>query len=510
MNKLENTKQNLISGVISKFVTLALPFAVRSIIIYKLGIEYVGLNSLFSSILQVLSLAELGFGTAVVYSMYKPIAESDTLLICALLNFYRKVYKIIGTIILTIGLALLPLLNRLVSGDIPNSVNLYILYIIYLINTVISYLGVAYKQSLLIAHHKVNIDTNISTVIYSIMYLLQIVALLITRNYYCYIILLPIATLVINFVRNRKVNNIYPHYVCMGTLDADIKKELFKRVAGLMLSRICQVCRNSFDSIAISTFLGLVILGRYQNYYYIMSAVIGFMQIIPTSVVAGIGNNIATKSIEENYEQFEVFYFCYNWLSIWCTVCLLCLYQPFMEMWVGSDNMFPFMLVILMCLYFYSLKVGDVVAIYKEATGIYWEDKFRPVVESVVNLALNFGLVQLIGVYGVVLSTIISIVFINIPWAAKVLFSTYFKKNTAGYLKRVLVGTLELIIISIVSYLLCAVVTWKGVVALIIRAFICMFVPNIIYIILNIKNPRLRESIDIIRRIFEIKIARRM
>ena len=192
-----------------------------------------------------------------------------------------------------------------------------------------------------------------------------------------------------------------------------------------MLTRICQVCRNSFDSIVIASFLGLVVLGKYQNYYYIINTIIGFLGIITTSIVAGIGNNIVTQSVEENYRQFNIFMFGYNWIASWCTVCLCCLYQPFMKIWVGESNMFSMLLVILMCVYL--LKVGDIVAVYKEATGLYWEDRKRPVIESVFNLILNIVLVKIIGVYGVVISTILSIMFINIPWSASILFNEYFK-----------------------------------------------------------------------------------
>lgn len=505
MNKIINTKRNIISGIMGRFVTLLFPFIIRSILIYKLGMEYVGLNSLYTSILQVLSLAELGFGTAIVYSMYRPIAENNTELICALLKFYRRVYRIIGCVVLLIGLGLMPFLNFLIEGSVPGDINIYILYIIYLINTVISYLSVAYKQALLIAHQRIDIDNGITAIIYSLMYFLQAIALIFTRNYYCYIILLPVATLLINICRSIKVDNLYPQYLCKGNLDKTIKLDLFKRVAGLMLTRVCQVCRNSFDSIVISACLGLVILGKYQNYYYIMNTIIGFLTIITTAIVAGIGNNIVTKSIDENYSQFETFYFGYNWISSWCVVCLLCLYQPFMKIWVGDNNLFPFWLVIFMCLYFYSLKIGDVVAVYKEATGIYWEDRARPIVESIVNLIFNFGLVRIWGVYGVVISTIISIVTINIPWSAKVLFNTYFHKNVNIYLKKVLVGFIKLILISSITYSACLFIRGNQYKVLILRGIICMIIPNILYLLFNIHDPKLGKCIELGKNLIKSK-----
>ncbi|MBO5413595.1 MAG: polysaccharide biosynthesis protein [Clostridia bacterium] len=503
VNKVQNIKRNIIFGIINKIIMMLCPFAIRTIIIWKLGVEYVGLSSLFTSILQILSLAELGFGTAIVYSMYKPLAENDTKLISALLNLYRKVYRIIGLVILSIGIMLMPFLKFLIWGNYPSDINIYILFIIYLINTVLSYFLFAYKQSLLLANQRNDVESNITSISYLIMYILQIVAIIFTKNYYCYIIFLPFCTIAINLIRNEYIKKKYPKYICSGELPIDVKKDMKKRIFGLMLSRICQVCRNSFDSIVISMALGLTILGKYQNYYYIINTIAGFLTIITTSIVAGIGNNIVTKTKEENYEEFKLFQFGYNWIASWCTVCLLCLYQPFMEIWVGKNNLMPFWLVMLMCIYFYVLRVGDVVAVYKEATGIYWEDRYRPVLESIVNLVLNFALVYTLGVYGVVLSTIISILFINIPWAAIVLHKTYFRISSIKYFSNVGINILILIFISIVTYKICLLFNGNNLyINLIIRGVICIFIPNVILVLVNYKNHNLRKSLKFIKRMF--------
>lgn len=488
-NKINNAKRNMLYGLVNKIVTLICPFIIRSIIIWKLGMEYVGLNSLFTSILQVLSLAELGFGSAIVYSMYEPIAKGDTDGICALLNFYRKVYWIIGTIILTAGLVILPFIGKMISGDHPADVNIYFLYGVYLLNTIVSYFLSAYKQSLLLAHQRTDIEMKISTAVYVGMYVAQILCLFLVRNYYWYVIWVPAATIGINIVRSRQVRKMYPDYKGCGSIAANVRKDMYKRVFGLMLTRICQVCRNSFDSIIISAFLGLVILGQYQNYYYIMNSIIGFLAIVTSSIVAGIGNNIVTKTVVENYKQLKVFLLAYNWLASWCAICMLCLYQPFMKIWVGEENMFPFILVILMCIYFYSLKIGDVVAVYKEATGIYWEDKARPIVESIANLVLNVALVKYIGVYGVVLSTIISIVFINIPWSAYSLFKAYFKTGFWNYMKEICCKFALLVLVGALTYYGCSLLPSEGYGAFFCKIINCVIVPNVIYLLVYARTP---------------------
>ena len=500
-NKLKNTQRNIIFGFLNKIVTMLFPFAVRSTIIVKLGMEYVGLNSLFASILQVLSLAELGFGSAIVFSMYKPIANNNLSEIGALLNLYRKTYHIIGGIILCVGIMLVPFINHLISGGYPANINIQILYLIYLFNTVSSYFLYAYKQSLLLAYQRVDIDSNITMIVNIVMYAIQLLALLFTSNYYCYIMWLPISTIVINLWRNERINRMFPDIQCTGNVSIEVKKDIFKRVTGLMLTRICQVCRNSFDSIIISAFLGLSLLGKYQNYYYVMNTIIGFLGIVTSAVVAGIGNDIVTKSKEENYRRCKIFMSGYTTLATWCTICLLCLYQPFMKIWVSENNMFPFELVVLMCLYFYFLKVGDIVAVYKDATGIYWEDRARPIVESVANLIMNIIFVKTMGVYGVVISTIVSILFINIPWSTHILFKIYFKipekeyylKLSKYFLQMCITGGITLFITNRIYF-------YDDIISFVIQSFVCALLTFILLLIFNYKNKEFRQFAELIKK----------
>ena len=190
MSRTKNAARNVLFGLINKIIVLLFPFAIRAIIIQTLGSEYLGLNSLFTSILQVLNLAELGFNSAVVYSMYKPIAENDTNTICALMNLYRKIYRIIGIIVVVVGLILLPFLSYLIKGSYPTDINIYILYIIYLFNTGLTYFLFAYKSALLTAHQRSDVISNVQSIAFILQYVIQIIILLKTKNYYMFVIVL--------------------------------------------------------------------------------------------------------------------------------------------------------------------------------------------------------------------------------------------------------------------------------------------------------------------------------
>ncbi len=502
MGRTRRAFVNIIWGFIEKMITLICPFIIRTIMIYKLGNEYLGLNGLFTSILQVLSLAELGFGDAIVFSMYKPIIENDNKMLSALLNLYKKVYRIIGMVILCVGLLILPFITKFVKGGYPGEVNIYVLYCIYLFNTVISYFLFAYKESLLKAHQRNDVNSRILSGCNIVMYVLQIIVLLLFSNYYLYIVIMPVTTIVLNCVRSLFVKKMYPQIVCEGHIEKDAVIGLSKRIIGLTLNKLAQVCRNSFDSIIISSFLGLVILARYQNYYYIISALTVMVSIITTAVGAGIGNSIAAETVEKNYSDYKEFLFIYNWIACFCTVCMLCLYQPFIELWVGKSNVLPLSTVILCCIYFYTMKLGDIAAVYRQAAGIWWEDKFRPIVESVVNLAVNIVLVKYIGVDGVLVSTIISIVCINIPWATYVLFKVYFKMSIKEVFFKYIRYFIETTVLCAVVYGICSRINGNLLVVLVVRTIICIGLVNAGLYIISYTKP---EFVSAKNRVFRRK-----
>lgn len=494
-SRTKNAIRNIIFGFINKFVVLLFPFAIKTVIIKTLGSQYLGLNSLFTSILQVLNLAELGFSSAVVYNMYKPIAENDTKTICALMNLYKKIYSIIGIVIIIIGLLLLPFLNHLIKGSYPNDINIYILYLVYLSNTAITYFLFAYKSALLTAHQRSDVTSNIQTITYLLQYVLQIIILFVLKNYYLFIFIQIITTILNNISVALITNKKYPNYKCNGEVDESTKKDIKKRVTGLMVQRICSTTRNSLDSIFISTFLGLNIVAVYSNYYSVMHSIIGIMGIITTAIVAGIGNSIVTETEEKNYKDMNKFNFIYMWLAGWCTICLACLYQPFMKIWMGEQYMFTYGVVILFCIYFYSLKMGDIRAAYSDAKGLWYENRYRAITESIANVVLNIVLGKLFGVYGIIAGTLISLLIINFGYGSQILFKHYFvHQKISDYFTKHGLYALVTLIICIITYSLCSLINIDSILGLLIKTIICIIIPNILYFLIYCKTKIFKES----------------
>lgn len=504
MKKLERTKnayKSMLTGGMLKICQTILPFIVRSVMIYTLGMQYLGLNSLFASVLQVLNLAELGVGTAMVFSMYKPIAEDDTEKICALMKLYRAYYRIIGFVVLILGILLLPFLESLIYGEIPSDINIYVLYCIHLSATVLSYWLFAYKNALLNAHQRNDVSNKITLVLQFLQYVIQIVLLLILKNYYYYIIILPIAQLCQNCVTAIYVNKMYPQYSARGSLLKQEISEINRRIRALFASKIGSVVLNSADSIVISAFLGLGILGIYNNYYYIMSSIIGFITIFFQSIIAGIGNSLITEGREKNYRDFNRLTFILFWIIGFCANCFVNLYQPFMSIWVGQENMLSFESVVLFAIYFCVYEFNGLLNIFKDAAGLWHEDRFRSPVVALANLIMNILLVNTIGINGVIISTILSLLLIGIPWIIhnvyKYMFSEYSIKE---YLVKILRYSLMIVLATIITFVCCRALP-VSIVGIAIRGILCFTITNVLFVLIYSFTKEIKYLSGILGRI---------
>ena len=485
-SRTKNASRNILFGLINKTAVLILPFVTRTLLLYILGTESLGLSTLFTSILSFLSLAELGFGQAVIYSMYKPVAENNVHALCALLKYYKRLYRIIGTVIMIIGIALLPALPFLIHGSVPENVNIYYLYIIYLVNTTISYFFAGYRQSLLTAHQRADIRDKIALIVTIFVRLLEIVVISLTKDLYLYASVAIIGTIITNIVTATITKQMFPEIVCKGDIPDEQRREIKKKLTGLFGTKLNSIVVHQADTIVISSFLGLTSLAQYGNYYYILNAVSGFIMIIFNSMTASIGNKIALDSKEDVYKLFERINFVNNWIVGWCSICLLCIYQPFMELWVTKRLTLPVLMAVLMTIYFYIYQIQRTILVFKDAAGLWYEDRFRPYVSMIFNVVSNILLVQIIGIYGIVASTIIAFA-ISLPWCNHVVFTKLFCKSPFINIKGMLLNFGITTVIGVGTYFICYNLP-VSIIGLLLRLCICVLIPNAIYIFLFRNN----------------------
>lgn len=482
MNKTKSFKYGMMWGTINNILTIIFPFVIRTIIIYTLGNEYLGLGGLFSSIIQVLSLTELGFGGAITFALFKPIAEGDSNKVNSILNFFRKIYRIVGFAVLAISLIIMVFLDKLVKGHIPNDINLYLLFAIYIVNTVSSYFLFAYKKVLFSAEQRYDLEAKISAIILCIQSVAQIIVLLIIKNYYIYILMLPIGTILNNIVSEKKLKKMHPEYLPKGSITDSEVTEIVKNVKGAFFSKVGSTVYLSVDNLVISAFLGLEILGKYGNYYYIITALIAFFAVIHNTIRPIIGNSLIVESKEQNWKQFKIVIFCYMWLTVICCSYCAALYQNFESLWAGYNNLLPNGMVIFLVIYFFTTKMFGILTVYQEAAGVWWYGRYIAIIGAAVNLVLNIILVQIIGLYGILISSIISGVFIIFPGTMHIIFKYVFpiKEYRKEYVLMIISFVVKMIILVIISLLVADIIYIQGIFGLVIKFVVvtvlnCMF-----------------------------------
>ncbi len=501
--RTKNSVRNITTGILLKVVSLLLPFVVRTIIIKKLGMDYLGLNSLFTSILSVLSLSELGFSTSVAFALYKPLQNEEIDKVCCLLNLLRKIYYIVGSVVLLAGLAVMPFLPKLISGTYPSDVNIYILYLVYLFNTVVSYFLFSYKSVLLSASQRSDIENNISLVSALFLHIAQAVVLLLFSNYYIYIAFLPVSTLAINIIREITTRKKFPQYVAKGSLEKCEKKAVYSKIKALIGHRLSGTIVGSTDSLFISAFLGLTPLAQYNNYYYIVSSCLAFNAIFLSSITASIGNMVAFDSKEKNYRVFLNLTYLNVWLVGWMSITLMTLYQPFMRLWVGEEDMLPTLTALLLTIYFYSWRFKDILVTFKDASGMWNIDFWKPYVVSILNILLDWLLVYYFGVDGVIIATILSVPLVSLPWETQAFFKAYFKLSPKNYYLRLLVYTIILIAVGCLTYWVCSFIPsgedtygW-----FVLKAVVCFVLPNAIIIPLSLKTTEFKWVLSMMKKV---------
>lgn len=409
-SRVSYAKKNIIFGYVGNLVILALQFISRTIFIYTLGATYLGVNGLYTNVLSVLSLADLGIGTAMNYSLYKPVVNKDRDTIKSLMQFYRKAYYGISVIILALGLIIIPFLHVIIKnpGSITQS-ELVLYYLIFLFNTVSSYF-VAFKYSLVNAEQKTYIQTNIHTITMFVTSVIQIGYLLLFNSFLGYLLIGAIVGFVQKIFVNIYLNRLYPFL-----LEKDVKKlspqdlqPIKRNVQALLFHKIGTISIHQTDNIVVSTFVNVTMVGLISNYNLLITSVTGFINIIFNALISGFGQLIASESVEKQYKMFRVYRFMGFWIYGFATIAFYILLQPFVNLWIGDTMLVSFNVIVLILINYYFLGHRIVIGNFKTAAGIFEDDKYIAIVQAVVNLVISIVLVQIMGLIGVYIGTIVS------------------------------------------------------------------------------------------------------
>ncbi len=476
--------RNSITSFISNIVLLIVTLVSQRVFIDILGIEYLGLNGLFSNVLTMLSLFELGIGSAIIYHLYKPLAKNDIKSIKSLVLFYKKTYNIVILVMFLVGLLILPIVPFFAKTNV--NVNIYLVYLLYLIYTLMSYF-IAYKRSLIIADQKNYINNIIHMIYLIILNVLQLVILFITKNYYLYICVKILCVFLENVITSIIASKMYPYLKNKEKLELsrNIKNDITNKVKALFIHKLSAVIKYGTDSIMISIFFGLKLVGIYTNYYYIMYTVNTIFSGIVSNVSASVGNLLVEKDLNKRYLIFKKINFLNFYISIFTSSCILVLSQDFITIWVGDKYLLSFFTLVILVINFYQVMMRNAYLTFKDAAGIWVEDRIVPVLEIILNITFSIVLLKLFGIVGIFLGTLISTIPVWFYSYPKFVYKKIFNKDSVYYVKDNIIQIISFIFIIISCYLLSNLFSNNNIyIELIVRGLITVFVSSVLFIII--------------------------
>ncbi|MBZ9636928.1 lipopolysaccharide biosynthesis protein [Clostridium sp. FP1] len=497
--RIKNSLNNIIFNLGSTFITYILSFVSRSIFIYTLGAQYLGVNGLFSNILMMLSLAELGIGTAINFSLYKPIAQKDNNKISTLMTFYRKAYSLIGCIVAVFGFILMFFLHYIIK-DANTIENLRTIYLLYLFSTVSGYF-LSYKTTLVSAYQKEYTLVPINVAMSAITILGQIVILMATKSFIYYLFV----QIIFGFIQRIIINNV----ITKQYKDIDFKTKeklpqselnvIIKNVKAMFYHKIGDYCVNGTDNIVISTFVGIKAVGFYSNYTLLITTVNAIIMIIFNSTSASFGDLIAKEKPEKRLEKFRVLNFLGFCFFGFATICFYNLLNPFITLWIGNKYILDLSIIIPVIINYYLVGMRVSLGIVKSSGGVYAQDRFVPLIQAIVNLFFSIILVKYIGLAGVFWGTVISafVPMIYRPYVVyKYIFETSCKKYLIQYTQYLLVVVVNIFVTSALCKMLFLNAGWVNLIG---RCFVCVVIPNLLIVVLFRKSYEFKQLINIVK-----------
>ena len=468
-----NTVKNATAGAIVQIISILLNFVVRTVFIHILGKEYLGINGLFSNILLVLSFAELGIGNAIIFNLYKPLAEGNQEKIKSLIRLYKKAYQIIGIIVFVAGLILIPFLGLIIKEEPDIVEDIKLLFFLFLANTTASYFFV-YKKSLIIADQR-NYIVIICTELFNILKIsIQILLLWLTRNYIIFLVIQIVFTLATDIFFSFKVNKEYPYLVDkhISDLDSSEKKDIFRNVSAMAIYKFGSVILNGTGNIIISIMFGIVAVGINSNYMLIITALTAIFGQILNGFTSSLGNLNAIGSLEIKRKTFYKTFFISSWIYGFVSLGLLLFLNPFIGLWLGGDFLFDKLTVLAIVIHVYVNGMQFATYTYRVTMGLFTKGKIAPLIAAILNITLSIILGKLIGISGIFFAASISRLLTTGLWDPILVFRYGLMLKPKSYYLRYFLFTLLFFIIYLVFWLILGFIPLKGVLSFVVNLII--------------------------------------
>lgn len=483
-SRTKNSIRNSITSITTQMLTVIMNFIVKIVFVRVISMEYLGVNGLFSNIITMLSLADLGFGTAIPYSLYKPLANKDEKKIRVLMNFYSKIYNIIGTIVIIVGLGLIPFLPHLIKGGegVPH---LYLIYSLYVIHSASSYFFV-YKKLLIDSDQKGYITSRIVFIFSFLLSLVQIFILIVFKNFILFLLSSIVFVVLQNIYISHKANMMYP-YLKKKTNEKMKKKdvnEITKNVSALFIYKVGNVVTNGTDNLVISKWLGLVPVGIYSNYILVVNSLITVTNQLFNAITSSIGNLVATTNSKHSEDVFKKLVFMNFWIYSVFSILLLVLFNPFIKICFGSKYVTDMSVVFALVYNFYIYGMQTTPTSYITAYGLFYKNKWRPIFMIIINITVSIILVKYLGIFGVVLGTIASRILTTSWMDPYIVYKYGFNMKSINYYLDYIkyIGIFSLLLIT--AYFTSTLFTISNLFVWVLVALLYFIIINLIYLVI--------------------------
>jgi len=507
--RVKSSLLNITVGIGNQLIITLLSFVSRTVFINSLGIEYLGINTLFTSILAMLSLAEAGIGSSIIYNLYKPVATNDRPKIVALMNLYRKAYSIIAGGIMLLGLALLPFLGLIVKDtDVPH---LSVIYLLFLFNTAVPYLFV-HKQSFLNVNQKNYIVTAAFSVSAIVSTSAKIAILYYTENYILYLAVESAVSIATSLILAKAANRMYPllKEKSGAKLDAETKASFLKNMKAIILQNIGSYFVFGVESVLISTFVGVIAVGLYSNYLLLITIARTFLNQVFANLYHSVGNLVAKESPDKIYQVYRVALLVNFWLYSLAAIALYLLVQPFISIWIGSGYLMDMAILILLVLQFYERGMRNTITTVKTTAGIFHQDRFAPLIQAGINLLLSIVLVHYMGIIGIFIGGLISAVAVPFWLTPRLVYKDVFKKPLLDFFKKYSFYTMIGLVACFGSQFVLSFLEASNYVQLLVQGMAVMLIVNLFYLLIFFRTEEFSYLLAVIRMLANKRKGRRI
>ncbi|WP_054028522.1 oligosaccharide flippase family protein [Bacillus sp. FJAT-28004] len=496
--RVKSSILNITVGLGNQLIITILSFISRTVFINSLGMEYLGINGLFTSILAMLTLAEAGIGSSIIYNLYKPVADNDRPKIMALMELYKKAYYVIAGVVLLLGLVLMPFLDLFIKETSVENLNL--IYILFLINTAAPYLFVS-KQSFLNVSQKNYIITAVFSISAIISTCMKIAILHYTENYLLYLAVESALSVMTSIILAIIADRLYPYLKqkINSKLDPEVKANFIKNMKAIILQNVGNYFIFGVDSILISSFVSIAAVGLYSNYKMLIDICRTFLNQVFANMYHSLGNLVAKESPEAVYRIFKVTYLLNFWLYSLLSIGLYLLIEPLIDIWIGSEFKMTNAVLLILVISFYERGMRNSLSAVKTTAGIFHEDRFAPLGQAVINLGISLVLVQYMGIAGIFIGTLVSALVVPFWYTPMLVYRKVFLQPVRhyfiSYMLYTVIGIVTCGIVGFVNHFLPS----GNLLWLVLKGIICLVLVNVIYIGVFQRTEQFKYLLGIIR-----------